>query len=330
MSNSNLLGKCCLLGEAVAGDPTHFMIERAFAQLGLDWRFLSFEVAGNRLGDALAGTDALGFQGVRLLGRHCDQLIEVDRLRNTPSPERASPEEEEDEEANLTEPLRLTTRARRTERITHLTRHEDRLQGDDATGPALVEALQACGDPAGKRVVLLGTEGAAPSVADVLLERGAASVAIADLAAGQAALFAKRLRSRQERPAVVAEVTSTAVALPEPIVPTEILELAWEKKWIELPEETDWVIATSCWPIAQNARVVKTLSPELLDRHVVIDLAIGSNRSNLLLSADDCGATTLDGLPVLVCETALAVEAWTGLSVDRGILRDAAEEFLGV
>lgn len=311
------------------------MIERAIAHLELDWRFLSFEVASAQLGDALSGTDALGFQGVRLLGRHCDQIVEVDRLRTSAPSERPSQEtpeddEEENEKENQAEPLRLTTRARRTERVTHLTRHEDRLQGDDATGPALVEAMQAHGDPAGKHVVLLGTEGAAPSVADVLMDRGAASVAIADLTPGHAAVLVERLQSRQEQPVTVAETTATDVAIPEPVEPTKIVELMWEKKWIELPEETNWIISTACWPIAQNARVVKTLKPELQDRHVVIDLAIGSNRSTLLLAADAQGSATLDGLPVLVCETALAIEAWTGLSIDRGILSDAAEEFLGV
>jgi shikimate dehydrogenase len=150
---SNLLEKCCLIGESVGGDPTHFMIERAIEDLGLDWRFLSFQTQPERLAEALAGADALGFAGVRLRGALSDKPAGV---------------------------ATRTARAKRTGRLTHLTRHDGALQGDDATGPALVEALAEIGEPAGKRVVVLGAGGDAPSIADVLVERGAALVAIAD------------------------------------------------------------------------------------------------------------------------------------------------------
>lgn len=288
---SNLLEKCCLIGESVGGDPTHFMVEAALADLGLDWRFLSFQAEADRLGEALTGLDALGLVGVRLLGAFSDKPAGVDSL---------------------------TARAKRTGRLTHLTRHGDALQGDDATGPALVEALAEVGDPAGKRIVLLGAGGPAPSIADVLVERGATMIAVADRSADRAASV------------VLGAQSQPSDAAPRDALATEVKPLAWEGEWIDLPDGTDWIIATASWPKDENEQVAAMLAPELSEDQLVIDLAIGSNRSKVLLAAEGRGATVVDGLPVLVAETALAVEAWTGLEVDRVVLRDAAEEFLGV
>jgi shikimate dehydrogenase len=288
---SNLLEKCCLIGESVGGDPTHFMIERAIEDLGLDWRFLSFQTQLPRLAEALAGADALGFAGVRLRGALSDKPAGV---------------------------ATRTARAKRTGRLTHLTRHDGALQGDDATGPALVEALAEIGEPAGKRVVVLGAGGDAPSIADVLVERGATLVAIADPSADRAAAV------------VLAAQTNRSEAAPKDALACEVRTLAWEGDWLELPDHLDWIISTASWPKSDNQRVAKSLAPELDASHVVIDLGIGSNRSPLHLAAEGRGARVIDALPVLIAETALAVEAWTGLEVDREVLRDAAEEFLGV
>ena len=76
VASSTLIEKCCLIAQPVAGDPTHFMIEQAFALSGLDWRFMSFEVAPDRLGDAMRGIRALGFRGVKVAEPHQETVIE--------------------------------------------------------------------------------------------------------------------------------------------------------------------------------------------------------------------------------------------------------------
>ena len=53
----------CCMGQPVAGNPTQFMMERAFAAAGLDWRYLTLEVPPERLGDAVRGMRAMGFRG---------------------------------------------------------------------------------------------------------------------------------------------------------------------------------------------------------------------------------------------------------------------------
>ena len=41
-----------VFGQPVAGNPTQYMMEKAFAQVGLDWRYLTLEVAPEGLADA--------------------------------------------------------------------------------------------------------------------------------------------------------------------------------------------------------------------------------------------------------------------------------------
>src|SRR5262245_870442 len=54
---------CSLFGRPVAENPTQAMIEAAFRALGLDWRYLTIEVAPEHLGDAVRGFRAMGFRG---------------------------------------------------------------------------------------------------------------------------------------------------------------------------------------------------------------------------------------------------------------------------
>lgn len=295
MPDTNLLEKLCLVGDHVAGDPSHFMIERALGAMGVEWRFLSFQPSEERIGDALAGLDALGFRGVRLRGALQDAA--------------ASAEDG---------PWSLTERCVRTRRATHLTRHGGVLQADDAAGPALIEAIaDSLGDDqqaADKCVVLLGAGGLARSVADVLVDQRVAQIAIGDASPERAAAL---VLATQQRVAHVGADTQVSAA-------------AWEAGWFDAPDRVDWLISTADWPKEENDRVATTVAPEIPAGAIAVDLGVGSSRSPLLLRLADRGVTTLDGIAVLIAETALVLEAWTGAAVDRSVLRDAAEEFLGL
>ena len=50
-----------LLSDPVGGNPTQYMIEKAFTHHELDWRYLTFQVSPERLGDAVRGMRAMGF-----------------------------------------------------------------------------------------------------------------------------------------------------------------------------------------------------------------------------------------------------------------------------
>ena len=52
-----------LFGQPVEENPTQAMIEAAFRAAGLDWRYLTIEVAPQGLGDAVRGLRAMGLRG---------------------------------------------------------------------------------------------------------------------------------------------------------------------------------------------------------------------------------------------------------------------------
>ena len=75
------------MGDPVAGNPTQYMLEKAFAAGRLDWRFLTFEVPALDFEGALRGARIFGFHGIMLAPPHrstvlpyLEELSEVARL----------------------------------------------------------------------------------------------------------------------------------------------------------------------------------------------------------------------------------------------------------
>jgi shikimate dehydrogenase len=147
-SDGSLQEIVCCLGQPVAGNPTQFILERAFAAAGLEWRCLSLEVSAERLGDAVRGIRAMGFRGGMLSLPHRIAVVpHLDGLSET---------------AELAGAVNL------------IDREDDRLIGDNTDGGAFVEELRQLLDPAGKRAVLLGAGGAARAIAVEMARSGAA------------------------------------------------------------------------------------------------------------------------------------------------------------
>ena len=72
---------CCLFGQPVAGNPTQYMIEKAFLHHHLEWRYLTLEVTPEDLGDAVRGMRAMGFRGGNVTQPHKVAVLPfLDRL----------------------------------------------------------------------------------------------------------------------------------------------------------------------------------------------------------------------------------------------------------
>ena len=128
-----------LFGQPVAGNPTQYMLEKAFAQAGLDWRYLTLEVAPENLADAFRGFRAMGFRGANLTIPHKVAAIPL-----------------------LDE---LSDAARRIGAVNCVTRVGDKLRGENADGKGFLRSLKEIVDPAGKQIVILGAGGAARAIA---------------------------------------------------------------------------------------------------------------------------------------------------------------------
>jgi shikimate dehydrogenase len=147
----------------VAGNPTQYMMEKAFAAAGLeDWKYLTCEVPPEKLADALAGIRALGFKGANFTIPHKVAVIPyLDSL--SPAAELAGA-------------------------VNCVNRVGDKLHGDNADGKGFYQSLRETCDPAGLNIAILGAGGAARAIAVELALAGVNEIAIVNRSAerGQA------------------------------------------------------------------------------------------------------------------------------------------------
>ena len=150
-----------LMAHPVAGNPMQYAVEKAFAHLGLDWRYLTVEVSPDDLADAVRGMRAMGFRGGTAADPHRRTIVPLlDSLSDT---------------AALLGSVNL------------ILGEEKRLTGDNTDGRGLVEALRRVTDPAGKKCLILNAGELARAVAVELAAAGASEIRIADSSGERAA-----------------------------------------------------------------------------------------------------------------------------------------------
>ena len=74
MDDSPIQTALCVVGHPIGGNPTQFVALRALAALGLEWQFVSFDVATEDIQRALAGIDSLGFCGAMIASPYQSQV----------------------------------------------------------------------------------------------------------------------------------------------------------------------------------------------------------------------------------------------------------------
>jgi shikimate dehydrogenase len=256
------------------------MFEKAFSHRGLDWRYLTLEIAAEQLGDAVRGMRAMGFRGGNVVGAHKQAVL--------PLLDRSS------DSAALAGSVNL------------IRREDDALVGENSEGKGLVETLRRLTDPAGKRIALLGAGGMAKIIAIELAIAGAAEIRIVN-----------RTEARAQE----------LVALLAGKFPVSVSATAWEGDY-QTPADIDVLIdATS---VGQgNAEAMPPLGLESLRPELIVaSVSTDPPRTRLLREAAQRGCRTIDGLDVFLEQAAIGFQAWTGIEPDRGVMREAVEEFL--
>ncbi len=269
-----------LLGYPVAGNPTQYMIEKAFAHREMDWRYLSVEVAPGNLDDAVRGIKAMGFCGGNCTEPHKAAIAHsLDGMGQT---------------------------AELTGLVNCFHRSNGRLIGENTEGRAVVEAIRLRMDPEGKRVVLFGAGELARATAIELALAKVAGITIVDPEEEPARDLAELLAERLQ-----------AAASPA----------AWEGSFA-LPPETQIVInATPVGagdPETEFPLDLQSLTPEML----VVDGVANPPETWLIREAEQRGSATIDGLEILITQTAINFKLWTGVDPDAAVMREAIEEYL--
>jgi shikimate dehydrogenase len=139
-------------GQPISENPTQAMVEAAYRHHGLDWRYLTIEVAADGLLDAVNGAKAMGFAGFNCTIPHKVAVIEhLDGLGESASVMGA---------------------------VNCVVRRDGKLIGENTDGKGFVAAVSPLMDPAGKKAIIFGAGGAARAISVELALAGATHVTI--------------------------------------------------------------------------------------------------------------------------------------------------------
>ena len=139
-------------GQPISENPTQVMVEAAYRHHGLDWRYLTIEVAPDGLEEAVKGAKAMGFQGFNCTIPHKVKVIEyLDGLGESASLMGA---------------------------VNCVVRRDGQWIGENTDGKGFVESLRELTDPTGKKVVIFGAGGAARAISVEVALAGASKITI--------------------------------------------------------------------------------------------------------------------------------------------------------
>lgn len=268
-----------VFGYPVSENPSQVMVESAYRHHGLNWRYLSLEVAPKNLAAAVQGARAMGFRGFNCTLPH--KVAVIPHL------------DEVGESAALMGAVNCVVR------------RGERLIGENTDGKGFLQSLRGLCDPAGKRIVVLGSGGAARAICVELALAGARSFIIVN-------------RSEQRG--------QELVALLHQKVGADAVGVRWQGDYA-VPRGVDVVInATSIglYPDV-DARVpldVGSLTPDM----VVADVIPNPPHTRLIRDARVRGCRVIDGLGMLVNQGVIGITYWTGIAPDARVMRQALED----
>lgn len=211
-SKTQLVG---LFGHPVSHSQSPLMHNAAFAETGLDFAYVAFDVEPENLADAVAGIRALGLKGVNVTIPHkvaiMSMLDEIDPL------------------------------ASRIGAVNTVVNKDGRLIGYNTDGMGYVRSLvEETGVDLEKQIVtMLGAGGAARAVAFTLAEKGVKEIRIINRSRERAALLAEHVG--QIVPTTVVEQADGKDAIADATLLINTTSIGMFPHVNEMPVPTDWL-----------------------------------------------------------------------------------------
>ena len=268
------------------------MQNAGLAALGLNWRYLAFEVDPENLRAALQGAKAMNFVGLNLTVPH--KLLAVDMVDVLDDSAQAwgavnTIVFEGRDARGAWRPVREFTEAP----------HETRLHGFNTDADAITRALREdLGlEPSGAKILLLGAGGAGRTAALKLASEHVSELFLVNRTRSKAEAVAREIRERHP------EVKLTIG------YPTGSLDLVLNATSLGLKPGDSVPFDEQQFSLRQAA--------------AVYDMIYRPAETALLKAAKTAGCRTANGLAMLLYQGAKALELWTGQPAPLDIMRQA-------
>lgn len=269
---------CAVIGDPIKHSLSPAIQNAAFNALGLDFVYTAFKVKPAEVGDALAGMRALGIAGLNVTMPHKEAVI-----------------------AYLDE---IEEAAKFLNSVNTIHNTDGKLFGYSTDGVGALNALKENGaTPKGKRVLLLGSGGAARAIAYTLVQE-TDELVVLNRTVSEAKELAASLRQRFNKKIVADALTPEVV-----------------KKVI-----ADSDILLNATSIGMKPNVTQSLvEPEMLKPDLtVMDIVYNPIETKLSLDAKAVGAKVISGVEMLIYQGAASFEIWTKTQAPVEVMRKAA------
>ncbi len=182
------------------------------------------------------------------------------------------------------------------------------LTGENTDGQGFVASLRTVIDPTGVDMVVLGAGGAARAIAVESALAGARSITIVN-----------RTRKRgEELAALVADRT-----------PAQSSYVPWDGAYV-VPESTAVLVNATSIGFHPSVDIPDVAPSSIRPGLVVADVVANPPDTAFLQLAQAQGATTLQGLGMLVNQALTNARLWTGRDLDADVMHRALEESLAL
>ncbi len=271
---------CVLIGNPVGHSLSPALHNAAFREIGLNYAYMAFKVED--LAKAVAGIRALGIRGVSVTIPHKVKVIEY-----------------------LDE---IDTTAQEIGAINTILNADGRLQGYNTDSPGALKALTDAGASfAGKKILILGSGGAARAVAFGLANHSSIELLTIQGIVEEELKSLKRDLAKKGGPNVNTEILSESVL----------------KKAV-----SDADIVINCTPVGMHPEVDRSVIPSgLLQKgQVVFDVVYNPLKTKLLREAKEAGCRVIPGVEMFVNQAASQFELWTGEKAPISVMRKVVEK----
>jgi len=274
----------CVIGDPIEHSLSPAMHNAVFEDMGLNYRYVAFRIESAGLGDAIKGFRALGIGGVNVtiphkvaVMKHLDALSDEARI------------------IGAVNTIKIGKRGKMGEGLT----------GYNTDGMGALRALVDKGaDPKGKRVLILGSGGAARAIAVTLaLEGGVESLTILGIAQREIETLVKDIK----------EGTSANVTGKKMEHETITKEL----------ENADLLIHAT--PVGMHPKVDETcVTADMMHGDLmVMDVVYTPLETKLLKEAKKAGVkTTVGGIDMFVNQGAESERIWLGIDAPVDLMRE--------